>query len=172
MLKSKVSKGFTLIEMLLVVVIIGILVAVVIVIVNPTAQRNRASNATIRSALVKAGFAGVATLNASDTAIPAAPTDVEFYASLSNKTDGNADCADSDSTCTFGINGLDLPNNCGLTLYDGTGANQCEFFYTRYTVVDTNDQFTIEVRRHPIGTEDPLLVGYLYDSATGAVSDL
>jgi prepilin-type N-terminal cleavage/methylation domain-containing protein len=51
------SKGFTLIELLIVIAIIGILAAVLIAVINPVAQMNKARDAVIKSTIEKIGLA-------------------------------------------------------------------------------------------------------------------
>jgi len=46
-------RGFTLIELLIVIVILGILAGVVVIVINPTRQQNRAKDAIIKSTLIK-----------------------------------------------------------------------------------------------------------------------
>jgi prepilin-type N-terminal cleavage/methylation domain-containing protein len=54
-MKLKNTKGFTLIELLIVIAIIGVLAAVVLGVVNPARQRQRAQDGTLISTISKLG---------------------------------------------------------------------------------------------------------------------
>lgn len=56
-IKRAAQGGFTLIELLLVIVILGILAGVVITVINPAAQQNRARDAVLKSSMEKIGLA-------------------------------------------------------------------------------------------------------------------
>lgn len=115
--------GFTLIELLIVVVIIGILAGVLIAVVNPFRQQNRARNATVKAALTKVSF-GINTARAS---IGRLPSSSELPAELDNITP-HADCTnDATLDCRFTLSGTGLPNTCDANLVagDAEGGSNC-----------------------------------------------
>lgn len=70
---TKKSQGFTLIELLIVIAVIGILAGVVLAVINPLQQRNRASEAAARAYVGKACTAILGCINASSTGTCATP---------------------------------------------------------------------------------------------------
>lgn len=128
--RSKTATGFTLIELLIVISILGILSGVLIAVVNPTTQRNRARDATIKATMNKIALATQSYISAYGSV----PTELGFINNLRGATPYNSsDCADTsedtDALCRFSITGTPLPETCGFTYYSGNGSNPCWFFY-------------------------------------------
>ncbi len=143
------SRGFTLIELLIVIVIIGILAGVVIGVLNPIQQQNRARDATFRSSLNKMALAGKSLFVSSPRTTERAPSLAEFFSGVGGAADTINDVGDCASTvtnattqCEFSVDGISLGADCASENWTGTGgAVQCEFKYYR-----TVDSFRIGVR--------------------------
>jgi prepilin-type N-terminal cleavage/methylation domain-containing protein len=133
MRKSYSQKGFTLVELLIVIVIIGILAGVLIAVVNPIEQQNKARDATVKAAMNKIALS----IKGNVSAYGRVPDGAGVIAGLSNVSvatgaGGANDCTTDDVYCLFDINGADLASNCGATLYSGhndTGGNDCSYMY-------------------------------------------
>jgi prepilin-type N-terminal cleavage/methylation domain-containing protein len=134
--KINSQSGFTLVELLIVIVIIGILAGVVIGILNPVQQQNRARDAAARAQIDKMALSGKSLYVSSPRSSNRSPTPVEFAAGL-----GNANttlCTDNTPSsvsagCAFTINGQNLASTC-LTAYNGIGGGlQCSYYYWRST---------------------------------------
>ena len=122
------ASGFTLIELLIVIVIIGILAGVLISVINPKAQQDKARDATVKSILNKfalstGGFIG---------AVGVIPNEVNFLSALDPTTTtspagtcGTATAAD----CTVAVAGWPLASTCDATGWSGNAAAQCYFRY-------------------------------------------
>lgn len=111
--------GFTLIELLVVVVIIGILAGVLIAVVNPYRQQNRARNATVKAGLTKVAFA----INTARASLGRLPASSELAVELDNVTP-NADCDATDALdCRFTLSGTVLPKTCDAGLISGDAEN-------------------------------------------------
>ena len=130
------EKGFTLVELLIVIVIIGILAGVVIGVLNPIQQQNRARDGTLRSSISKAALAGKSLFVSSPRGINRSPTPMEFAGSIGALDVANSDCetnadgAAATSTCLFRVTGLGNPTTCGTSGYnDIGGTTQCSFAY-------------------------------------------
>lgn len=129
MLKNQ--KGFTLIELLIVIVIIGILAGVLIAIIDPNAQQNRARDAGVQAAINKASLVAEGFVSAYGTT----PEGDEFINALANSaasTPGpGGSCDASTDTCTFEVTGNELDTLCDAAAddWDGSGANQCYYYY-------------------------------------------
>ena len=142
------QKGFTLIELLIVIVIIGILAGVLISVIDPTSQQNRARDAGIKASINKVVLATEGYISAYGDA----PGDIQFFGQFKNNTvsgEGTADgsglpgtsCAGTggvgDDACFFKISGNRLPDTCSLAtggvLWYGEVASggQCYFYYNR-----------------------------------------
>ena len=122
------EKGFTLIELLIVIVIIGILAGVLISVIDPTSQQNRARDAGIEASINKVVLATEGYVSAYGVA----PEDTQFMGQF--KTDtvlplGTA-CTGSDDTCDFSVTGNPLPETCSNN-FSGNGTSQCYFRYVR-----------------------------------------
>lgn len=129
-IKNKNSqKGFTLIELLIVIVIIGILASVLISVIDPTSQQNRAKDAGIEAAINKVVLATEGYVSAYGSV----PTDVQFLAQFrdSSVTERATTCQQTtgDPDCEFSVVGNTLPATCNTT-WSGTGTSQCYFRYS------------------------------------------
>ena len=172
MLKNQ--KGFTLIELLIVIVIIGILAGVLIAVINPAQQQNRAKDAGVQATINKVALA----VEGFVSAYGRTPNDVEFMGAIQNSQDcgaagicsGNT-CAGSDTTCTFTVTGNTLKvddgsgNGCGADYWSGTGANDCAYHYYGEAVGGTDEtHFRVVARSFGIaGTV------FLYDNKLGDI---
>ncbi len=105
-------KGFTLIELLIVIVIIGILAGVVLQILNPARQQNRARDGVTRASMNKVALSVGAVMSAYGQY----PAGTEVVAELDNATAGGTCNA---TRCEFTINGTTFQyvTNAGGTTY-------------------------------------------------------
>lgn len=118
------QKAFTLIELLVVIVIIGILAGVLIAVINPFRQQNRAKNGTVKATIQKLAFA----VNTARAGMGVLPDETQLDTELDNITVSSARCGTEDElNCTFNVSGINLPATCGGDYVSGTGENQCEF---------------------------------------------
>lgn len=130
------QEGFTLIELLIVIVIIGILAGVLIAVIDPTSQQNRARDAGIEASINKVVLATEGYVSA----YGAIPSDLQFInqfktgtitasGTTCDQTSGNPDCY-------FAVSGTPLSQTCpgGTPRWYGSSApaagNQCWFRYT------------------------------------------
>jgi len=138
------SRGFTLVELLIVIVIIGILAGVVIGVLNPVQQQNRARDGTLRASMSKMALAAKS-MSASSTN-GAVPTGAEFFATVGGGVGIGAVTASSHCSsdtqlatsygCNFTVNGISMPTDCtsaggGYSGVPGTAA-ACFFNYYHY----------------------------------------
>lgn len=172
MLKNQ--KGFTLIELLIVIVIIGILAGVLIAVINPAQQQNRARDAGVQATMNKVALA----VEGFVSAYGRAPTDIELMGALQNAQDcgsagicsGNT-CAGDDTTCTFTVTGNDLKTDdgtgsgCGANYWSGTGNNDCAYHYYGEAVGGTDEtHFRITARSFGIAS-----TVFMYDNKLGDI---
>ena len=164
------SRGFTLIELLLVIVIIGILAGIVISLINPIQQQNRAKDANVKSAISKVALATQSFISAYGTV----PKDTEFTAALNSVTSYGATCTGgADYDCTFSISGVGMPTTgcASAASYAGNTGAQC---YFRYIGVTATEFFTIYAKSWglPTGvfsyTNDPAAGGQIQQCIDGA----
>lgn len=140
------SAGFTLIELLIVIVIIAILAGLVIGVLNPVQQQNRARDATVQSSITKAALAAKSLYVSAPRTTNKMPTLNEFINGVGNvaggiggtetcSTSASADNVTATVTCTYALQGINLPSSCNATaLYNGdpaTDSTQCRFAYYR-----------------------------------------
>ena len=172
MLRSQ--KGFTLIELLIVIVIIGILAGVLIAVIDPTSQQNRARDAGVQATVNKVGLA----VEGFNSAYGRTPNDVEFLGAIQNATDsgiGGGACDDSDFQCEFTVTGNALladdgtaGNNdaCAADGWSGAGDNDCFYHYRGETTGVGNevDHFRLVARSFGI-----INTAFLYDNRVGEI---
>lgn len=129
------EKGFTLIELLIVIVIIGILASVLIAVINPARQQNRARNAAIRSSMQKIGFA----LNTARAGIGSLPDEINLTEELDNISTVSGCDTVGELDCTVNMGGVALPMTCNGLGYPAVGGSgQCYI-----TIVSANTDLTI-----------------------------
>ncbi|MFC1756188.1 prepilin-type N-terminal cleavage/methylation domain-containing protein [Patescibacteria group bacterium] len=147
----KNQKGFTLIELLIVIVIIGILAGVLIAIIDPTAQQNRARDAGVQASINKVALATQGFISAYGRA----PEADEFIGALDNAEDmgiaggGAATCTTGVLNCEFEVTGNPLTaTGCDATGWQAgvAGAGQCYFHY----LSDGASAFIIDARSYGI----------------------
>ena len=169
MYKNNSQKGFTLIELLIVIVIIGILAAVLISVLNPVQQQNRARDASVRSSINKMALATKSL--ASGTTTGELPTPAEFVTGVSNVVTATETCSSAApgvEDCTIEVNGINLPADCDGTFYMGGGetgnSTQCRFAFIR-DVSGTTHKFKLGAATfaQPRG-----VYVYAYEQAIGA----
>lgn len=158
---TKNQKGFTLIELLIVIVIIGILAGVLIAIIDPQAQQNRARDAGVQASINKVALATQGFISAYGRV----PEGDEFIAALDNASDesGGASCIAGAATCLFSITGNALPALCDAAGngWDGVGAAQCNYWYTSPAA----GQFQLYARSFGINNTT-----FQYDNVVGGMS--
>ncbi|MFZ5425216.1 MAG: prepilin-type N-terminal cleavage/methylation domain-containing protein [Patescibacteria group bacterium] len=158
------SKGFTLIELLIVIVIIGILAGVLIAVINPATQQNRARDAGVKAGINKVALATEGFISAYGEV----PDEVQFIAALSNVTESGTSCSTANSyDCMFTITGNPLPVLCSGTAptWSGSGAVQCSFRYLAPSGAGSV-QFQIFGKSH--GIVDTI---FRYDNTVGEIQD-
>ena len=132
------QKGFTLIELLIVIVIIGVLAGVLIAVINPTEQINKARDATAKAAMNKIALA----IKGNISSYNRVPDGSGVLAALTNVTAANVGtCLTDGLECAFEITGAPLPENCAVgAVYNGhtPGSGiQCYFMYWINAVDET-----------------------------------
>jgi prepilin-type N-terminal cleavage/methylation domain-containing protein len=128
LIRRNSASGFTLIELLIVIVIIGILAGVLIGVINPTAQQNKARDASVRATLNKIALATSGYMSAYGRI----PMESEFLAGLTNATDSAATCTTANTAdCTIEVTGNPLPATCAATGWNGAAGStsQCYYYY-------------------------------------------
>ena len=166
MLKNQ--KGFTLIELLIVIVIIGILAGVLIAVIDPVKQQNRAKDAGVQATMNKVALATEGFVSAYGRT----PTDSEFIGSLQKATPrmvgAVSSCAQgNDYLCEFNIVGnelikaADVPAGtaCGVNGWSALGNDDC--FYHYMGELDEG-HFRIVARSFGIANKV-----FLYDNSVG-----
>lgn len=113
-------KAFTLIELLIVIGIVGVISGTVLVVVNPTKQRDKANDAVMLATMEKLSLA----LEASYGSTFSYPSSCAELASVSSS---NVVCS---SANLFTVNGVALPQTCtSQTQYANGGSTACKFYY-------------------------------------------
>ncbi len=95
---SSGQKGFTLIELLIVIVIIGILSGVLLSVINPVRQQQKANETVMRSNLNKIKMALMACVNSTET-----PSKCATHSNWRTDNSGD-DCADGLCWDNLGVN--------------------------------------------------------------------
>lgn len=132
--------GFTIIELLIVIVIIGVLAGIMLSVINPQAQINKARDGTVRASLNKIAL----TVKGNVSAYNRVPDGLGFVTGLSN-INIVAGCTAGLTTCTYTVSGSPLPATCaGVNPNSGNGAVQCNYFY--YTPLITGTEFKLVAR--------------------------
>lgn len=125
------SRGFTLIELLIVIVIIGILAGVLIAIINPAQQQNRARDANVKATMNKVVLATQGYVSA----YGAPPDEVQFMSSFQNATKFGVLCDTVGGyDCVFSVTGNALPiTGCSVGNWKGADGSvgACYFRYYR-----------------------------------------
>ena len=149
------EKGFTLIELLIVIVIIGILAGVLIALIDPAQQQNRARDAGVKAAINKVALATQGYISAYGYA----PDGMQFIGSLDNASVHSA-CTATDSTCAFDVVGNPLPEGrCTAAGWWGTTVNQgsdCYYYYARDALANDDSRFTLVAQSY--GIQDTVFV--------------
>jgi len=114
-MKTKFQKGFTLVELLVVVALVAILAAIAIMVINPTQLQNRAKDGTLKATLNKIGLAASGIAATSDT--QAFPTCAVLAASLNGVNTAASQSCNSGKTPTT--------NTFKITI----GSGWSEYFY-------------------------------------------
>jgi len=124
------SQGFTLIELLIVIAIIGILAAVLIAVINPVAQMNKARDAGLSAAVSKAGLAISAYKSAYNTYPPN-----EQFVGTGLEIIGTVSVAPvvANTWVMWSMPGINTPSTCASYAtgygYHGAGTTSCVFIY-------------------------------------------
>jgi prepilin-type N-terminal cleavage/methylation domain-containing protein len=142
------EKGFTLIELLIVIVIIGILAGVLIALIDPAQQQNRARDAGVKAAMNKVALATQGYISAYGYA----PDGAQFIGSLDNAS-LEAACIENGHTCIFDVTGNPLPTACNGSPNNYYGftdnGDQCYYYYVRGAEADSS-RFIIVAQSHGI----------------------
>lgn len=138
-LRLQNNKAFTLVELLIVIVIIAILAGVVITVINPIAQQNRAKDAVIVSSINKIVLATQAYISAYGVT----PKASDFFNGLTSASTGPSTC-NSNTDCLFTLTSAALPSTCSSTTYLGNGTIQCNFYY----VLTGTSSYNIVAKAH------------------------
>ncbi len=156
--RRRYTQGFTLIELLIVIVIIGILTGVMVVIIDPQKQQNKASDATIIASMSKI----ILSTEGFVSSYGRVPTEYEFISSLHFRVRElfGRECSYvllPDYECLFFIDGINIPTTCDLTFWKGSlGDNQlCTFRYIGQITGDP-ERFRLYVKS--MGIVDTLFV--------------
>ena len=126
------KKGFTLIELLIVIAILGVLSGIIIAVLNPARQRQRAQDANLISALGKIGvsvdafYSAKARFPNNKTPLPCSGVTCELYDEIENETHSLAYNDVRWPWIAFSIN--------GVTTADNGGGNRIWYFGGDYPV--------------------------------------
>jgi prepilin-type N-terminal cleavage/methylation domain-containing protein len=126
------KNGFTLIELMIVIVIIGILSGVLIALLNPVATQNKAKDGVTKATMNKLALGAQAYVSANGRV----PSGTEFSAEFTNQVVG-VTCTSGSGSCLFTVTAAPLPATCGANNYSGSSNVQCDFYYCGYGGGDT-----------------------------------
>jgi prepilin-type N-terminal cleavage/methylation domain-containing protein len=152
----KNNKAFTLIELLIVIVIIGILAGVLIAVIDPGAQQNRAKDANLVATLNKVSLVTESHISSYGRT----PSYAQFMGNLRSTAEsiGDLPCATtsaSSSGCSFDVIGNTAPSTCGVNSTD-----KCYYYYTS----DASESFRIMVKSYGLSDSN-----FIYDNSLGGV---
>lgn len=116
--KKIFKSGFTLVELLVVLTIISIATGILVSVINPKKQREKALDAVIKSNVTKIVLA----TEAYKSATANYPSDI-------NVLIGELINAKTVAANTLVLNGLALPPTCS-NAYNGVGTNDCNIYYS------------------------------------------
>ncbi len=157
---SAISDGFTLVELLIVIVIIGILAGVLIAVIDPSKQSNRARDAGVQAAINKVALATEGYVSAYGVA----PDEIDFISSLQNVVEYNSTCGTSNGyTCLYNVTGNTLPATCSSD-WRGTGTQQCYYYY--YSNTGDTDKTDFEIYAKSYGRPTKV---FRYQNKTGVM---
>lgn len=129
---ARFSQAFTLIELLIVIVIIGILAGVLIAVINPAQQQNRAKDANVKAAMNKVALSTEGYISAYGKV----PNANMFFGSLQNVTEPNLSCSGAAAdvyTCLYTVNGSELGALCdAVAEYYGVAGDAAQCYYRYY----------------------------------------
>lgn len=130
------SRGFTLVELLIVIVIIGILAGIIIGVLNPIQQQRRARDGTTKAQLDKMALSAKSLFASSPRKNDRSPTLAEFAQGFASSPDISTSCTSNvesaTTSCLFSINSQPLPTDCSSNGYSGNlGTDTCYYSYWR-----------------------------------------
>lgn len=172
------SKGFTLIELLIVIVIIGILAGVLLSVLNPVQQQNKAKDGVVRSSLDKLSLSTKSLQSSSFTGN--IPTRAEFtrgVGSIGAPTGSLVACttaltegASGASVCYFSLTGVEASKKCAADDYRGPAgsSSQCNFIYVRQ---DDSAAKGFRIATSMFGDDAVIVYQYLENVSAGTITE-
>jgi prepilin-type N-terminal cleavage/methylation domain-containing protein len=172
---KRTEKGFTLIELLIVIVIIGILAGVLVSVINPERQQNRARDANVTATMNKVALATEGFI----AAYGRAPDGAELLDSIQNSSAATGvasathDCTRDDNFCMFTVTGNNLPPGIcdaadnAWTNATGAGTEQCYYLYVRETPGVGADATHFRLFAKSFGLSDDI---FLYDNKVAEIN--
>jgi type II secretory pathway pseudopilin PulG len=126
----KKPAGFTIVEMLLVLGLIGIISGTLLIVMNPDLTSKRAKDAAVRATMAKL-IKSASYYEAANGEYPLCEEFLEWVEGVEVETSSvNNQCVDeNDPNVTFSVAGIELPETCGANMFYGSGSNQCHFHY-------------------------------------------
>lgn len=139
-LLAKRQQGFTLIELLIVIVIIGILAGVLIAVIDPAAQQNRARDANVQATINKMALA----VGGFRSAYGRSPDGFEFRSLIQGFALGTGPanhCTAGNNICHFTMTTIPLLSACNASPNNYYGSitastNACNWRYEKNGVND------------------------------------